>query len=420
MGARRTLGGAAALLLEGEECTGADGRVQHGASHRTARAVVQCGPFASMESLGHILVDRDLRALLGGAIAPSDPRRPVEAGQLSPASLDLRLARRGWRMRAGFLPGREPLQLALERLALAQIDLEGGAVLEPGVPYLVELEERLALPPDLRGRFNPRSSTGRCDIFTRVLCDGHPRFDETPAGHHGPLWIEIAPLSFPVRLARGDRLAQLRLARGEPALDADELRALYTRTPLLWKRSGDEARPVPIDEARIAPDGTLEVRVGLAGRAPAGWRSARRGGVVEFAGVHVHDPREWFDEVRAHAGRCILEPGCFHIFASRERLVVPPEVAAEMLPIDVGIGELRNNYAGFFDNGFGWSEGGDGTPAVLEVRAHDVPFLVEDGQPFCRLRYFRAHGRPDKLYGEGRRSYQHQDLTLARCFRPAT
>ena len=113
------------------------------------------------------------------------------------------------------------------------------------------------------------------------------------------------------------------------------------------------------------------------------------------------------------------------MFASRERLRVPPDLAAEMLPVDVGIGELRNNYAGFFDNGFGWREDGlrgvlaGGTPAVLEVRAHDVPFLVEDGQTFCRLKFFRTSGRPDRIYGEGQSaSYRDQDLTLARCFAP--
>jgi dCTP deaminase len=140
---------------------------------------------------------------------------------------------------------------------------------------------------------------------------------------------------------------------------------------------------------------------------------------VEFSRDGAHAAAEFWEPVRAHDGRCILAPESFYIFASKERLVVPPEVAAEMLPIDVGIGELRNNYAGFFDNGFGWREGGDGTPAVLEVRAHDVPFLVEDGQPFCRLRYFRTNGPPAKLYGAGRPSYQGQDLTLARCFRTA-
>ena len=371
-----------------------------------------------METHGHILVDRELKALCGTAIQAQDPARPLADTQVSPASIDLRLGSQGWRMRAGFLPGREPVERTICDLALAPIDLAHGAVLERGVAYLVELEETLALPEDLRARFNPRSSTGRCDIFTRVLCDGHPRFDETPNGYRGKLWIEIAPLSFPVRVSRGDRLTQLRLSRGNPALTGAELRELYAQSPLLWQTQPDgRTRSVPLEEARIGEDGTLEVRVGLKGREPSGWRSATHTDLVEFSREGAHDATEFWEPVRAQDGRCILAPESFYIFASQERLVVPPDVAAEMLPIDVGIGELRNNYAGFFDNGFGWHEGGDGTPAVLEVRAHDVPFLVEDGQPFCRLRYFRTNGRPDKLYGEGRRSYQGQDLTLARCFR---
>jgi dCTP deaminase len=208
-------------------------------------------------------------------------------------------------------------------------------------------------------------------------------------------------------------LAQLRISRGSASLDAAELRALHARTPLVHDESG-------ATEALIDEDGGLALRVGLARRDPVGWRSASHTDVVEFAVEGAHDPADFWEPVHAKDGRCILEPGSFYIFASRERLVIPPEYAAEMLPIDVGIGELRNNYAGFFDNGFGWTTDAAtrGTPAVLEVRAHDVPFLVEDGQPFCRLRFFRTNGRPDRLYGEGRAaSYRNQDLTLARCFR---
>ncbi|MEY2786735.1 MAG: hypothetical protein RL277_2947 [Planctomycetota bacterium] len=363
-----------------------------------------------------LLVDRELHALLGSAIRSGWADRPVRPEQISPASIDLRLGARGWRMRAGFLPGRAPIERTIADLALSEFRLDSGAVFERGVAYLVELEEELFLEPHLRGRFNPRSSTGRCDIFTRVLCDRHPRFDETPAGYRGKLWIEIAPLSFPVRLARGDRLAQLRLSSGNPALNHAQLRALYQRTPLVH----DGERPIPLEEARIGEDGTLELCVGLAGRNPCGWRSATHTDLVEFAREGAHAALDFWEPLRAQDGRCILAPESFYIFASRERLIIPPDVAAEMLPIDVGIGELRNNYAGFFDNGFGYGADGRGTPAVLEVRAHDVPFLVEDGQPFCRLRFFRTGERPARLYGEGRPSYQGQDLTLARCFRTTT
>ena len=375
-------------------------------------------------ALGELLVDRELEALLGTAVRAAPGSTPPTRAQISPASLDLRLSGVAWRIRAGFLPGSASVESRLAELALGKLSLEGeGAVLERGCAYLVALEEELALPPDLRGRFNPRSSTGRCDIFTRVLCEGHARFDEAPPGYRGRIWIEIAPLSFPVRLARGDRLAQLRLARGQAALSTAELRALYQRTPLCFDASG--TRALPLADVGIDEEGGLALRVGLAGREPAGWRAGAHTDVVEFAREGAHSVHDFWEPVHARNGRCILEPGSFYVFASRERLRVPPEFAAEMLPVDVGIGELRNNYAGFFDNGFGWRERGGtsepgGTPAVLEVRAHDVPFLVEDGQVFCRLRFFRTSSRPARVYGEGRaQSYQDQDLTLARCFRRA-
>jgi len=362
---------------------------------------------------GTILVDRELERLLGTVVRGGSPEH------VQPASLDLRIGPLAHRIRAGFLPGRESIDRRLERLATSRVDLEGGAVLERGLVYLIPLEEELALPRDLSARFNPRSSAGRCDLFTRVLASGHPRFDEAPPGWTGRPWLEVAPLSFPVRLTRGDRLAQLRLARGNAALGRAEVTALHRETPIAF----DRGRPLAPDELRVDDEGFVYLRLGLAERDPCGWCAAPSTEVLEFAAEGAHAAEDFFQPVRATDGRCILEPGRFYLFASRERIRIPPHVAAEMLPVDVGIGELRNNYAGFFDNGFGWTHGGDevrpGTPAVLEVRAHDVPFLVEDGQVVCRLRFYRAGGPPRRLYGEGRAgaSYRDQDLTLARPFR---
>lgn len=374
----------------------------------------------SSRSRGELLVDRELRALCGTQILCSKGAGPIDARQVQAASLDLRLGSTAYRIRAGFLPGATPIEQRLAELEASRFSLEGaGAVLERGLVYLVSLEEELALSPDLRAVFNPRSSTGRCDVFTRVLAAGHARFNETPAGYRGKLWIEIAPLSFPVRLARGDRLAQLRIVHGEAALTREELIAVYRDEPLCWR--GDQ--PVPEQEVRFDDDGGIELHLGLSGRDPCGWRAQSNTGVLRFAGEGEHEARDFFEPVHAQAGHSILAPGGFYIFASRERVVIPPQLAAEMLPVDVGIGELRNNYAGFFDNGFGWraaqEPGPRGTAAVLEVRAHDVPFLVEDGQAFFRLRYFRASSIPERIYAQGRggASYRDQDLSLARAFR---
>lgn len=372
---------------------------------------------AAPPELGTLLVDTQIwRAVADGWLRAAEGQA-IETAQVQPASLDLRLGAFAARIRAGFLPGAVPIEHRLAELEVSRLALDGaGAVLERGLVYLVPLEERLELPAGVRALFNPRSSTGRCDIFARVLVPGHPRFNETPAGYRGPLWLEVSPLSFPVRLARGDRLAQLRLERGRAALTEDELRAEYERTPLLCDAGG------PIEAARVPFDreGGIALHLGLAGREPAGWRAQAHTGVVHFAREGAHALRDFWEPVHAEGGTHILAPGAFYLFASRERVVVPPHLAAEMEPVAVDLGEMRNNYAGFFDNGFGWSAPvARGTPAVLEVRAHDVPFLVEEGQVFFRLRWFRTGGAPARLYGEGRErsSYRDQDLTPARCFR---
>lgn len=419
--------------------------IPHGDSHLQDPGAAYASGAAPR---GAILVDRDLHALIGEAILCSSSDLSIEANQIQPASIDLRLGSTAYRIRAGFTPERVPVETRLEELSSSRLSLEGeGAVLERGCVYLVQLEEALNLPADMHGRFNPRSSTGRCDLFTRVLVPGWSRFDETPPGWSGKLWIEIAPLSFPVRLTRGDRLCQMRLQAGSAALSSAELIELHETTPLAF----DGQHPIPSKDMHFDEQGGMHVRLGLAGRDPVAWRAALHTDVVQFKATHLHPREEFWEPIHAtastpqpnssnrnlspHLERCVLEPGRFYLFASRERIRIPPQYAAEMLPVDVGIGELRNNYAGFFDNGFGWDEGDGnsqsvagqaategplpGTPAVLEVRAHDVPFLVEDGQTFARLRMFRSASIPDRLYGRGRKgpSYRHQDLTLARPFR---
>jgi len=369
-----------------------------------------------------ILVDHELAELLGTAIrlAPSAP--PFAPEQLQPTSLDLRVGPVARRVRAGFLPERVPIAERLEELALSEVSLEGpGGVLERGSIYLVPLEEELDLPADLAARFNPRSSTGRTDVFTRVLVPASPRFDEAPAGWRGSPWLEVAPLSFSVRLKRGDRLCQVRLARGPAGLSRAELLRYHRAAPLCF--AGTRA----LGERELAFDheGGLLLRIGLEGREPCGWRAARTDTVVELAAAGAHACEDFWEPVHARNGHCVLEPGRFYVFASRERLAIPPDLAAEMLPVDVGIGELRNNYAGFFDAGFGWDERVEGeargTPAVLEVRAHDLSFLIEEGQAFFRLKFFRTTGPPERPYGAARGgpSYARQDLTLARAFRQA-
>ncbi len=367
------------------------------------------------EASGGILVDHQIEELIASGAIRGD--EPVGPGQIQPASLDLRLGSHGYRIRSGFLPEDGPIEKKLEKLMLYPVDLERGVVLEIGQAYLFPLVESLALPASLSARSNPKSSTGRLDLFTRIITDRSSRFDDIAAGYHGPVYLEVVPRSFPVRVRPGLTLNQIRFFDGPCEVQDKELRAEHERAPLLFDRGGE-----PFSSERIVFDDGLVMRVGLQGSTPAdviGYRARRYTPIVDLAEVGALAIDEFWEPIRTSDSSLILEPEEFYIFASRDRVRVPPHLAAEMVAYDVGMGELRTNYAGFFDNGFGHGRGElQGTAAVLEVRPHDVPFLIEDNQVFFKLKFYRTKSQPRRLYGDASlgSSYQGQGLRLSKHF----
>ena len=341
---------------------------------------------------------------------------PIAAEQLQPASLDLRLGPVAHRLRCSFLPGEETVEERLPRFAMGSpVALDGGAILERGRPYLIPLQEGLALPPDVLGRANPKSSTGRLDIFTRLITDRSGRFDDVAPGYRGDLWLEVVSRSFTIHVEAGLALNQLRLTSREAAEIGDRgLRKIHETDPLLM-RGG---RPVPRRQLPVEGGGlflSLELRDRK--RKPVGWRAKKNSSLLDLTVVGQHDPHEfWEPVVPERGGGVILEPEEFYLLLSQEGVRVPPDYASEMTAFDPTSGELRTHYAGFFDPGFGHSGEGFGSRAALEVRAHDVPFKVEHGQRVCKLVFFPMAERPDELYGAGGSSYQFQSETLSKHF----
>lgn len=334
--------------------------------------------------------------------------QPAAPGQIQPASLDLRLGNRAWRVRASFLPGPERLvQTRLDALALHEIDLTRGAVLETGCVYVAELMEGLALPQGLRAAANPKSSTGRLDVFTRVITDRAREFDLVEAGYEGPLFIEISPRTFPVLVRSGSRLSQIRFRAGETRLDDKALEALHQRETLVGAAE-------PSFQSGVAVSVDLSGFNGL-----IGYRGKHHTALIDVDRVGAYKASEFWEPIPADGSRSlILDPDQFYILASKEAVHVPPDFAAEMTPFDALVGEFRVHYAGFFDPGFGHSgAGGQGARAVLEVRSRDVPFIIEDGQIVGRLVYETMAARPEALYGAGLKSnYQGQALKLSKHF----
>jgi dCTP deaminase len=347
--------------------------------------------------------------IAGGAIVAEPAVRP---DQVQPASLDLRLGRRAWRVRASFLAGRgRTVAERLDDFAMHAIDLGPGAVLETGCVYVVELAEALRLPAGVSAAANAKSSTGRLDLFTRLIADRTPEFDRVEPGYAGPLYAEISPRTFSVLVRPGERLNQIRFRRGHAVIDDEALARLHAADPLV--------------NGRALIDGGLGFSVDLTPRGTGvgdvvGWRARRHAGLIDLRRVGYYDPDEFWEPVTPRAfGGIILDPGAFYILVSREEVSVPPATAAEMVPYMAVAGEFRVHYAGFFDPGFGHaSTGGSGSRGVLEVRCHEAPFALEHGQMLGRLVYEHMAETPDLLYGAGIGSnYQGQALRLSKHFR---
>lgn len=356
-----------------------------------------------------ILPDTDIAGLFDSGALKSD-RRP-DADQIQPASLDLRLGKTAYRVRASFLPGdRHTVADKLSALKLHEFDLTQGAVLETGCVYVVPLMESLDLPPGISASANPKSSTGRLDIFTRVMADNGREFDKIKPGYNGPLYMEVSPRTFPVVVRAGSRLSQIRFRRGDPLLDATALGDLHAKETL-----------VASDEPHISGSGiALSIDLRGATNGLVGYRAKHHTGVIDVDLKAAHDILDFWDPLYMRgAGELVLDPDEFYILASREAVHVPPDYAAEMTPFDPLVGEFRVHYAGFFDPGFGHSgAGGMGSRAVLEVRSHEVPFILEHGQIVGRLVYEHMMSRPEKLYGTALSSnYQAQGLKLSKHFR---
>jgi dCTP deaminase len=332
---------------------------------------------------------------------------PLAVGQVQPASLDLRLGTKAWRVRASFLTGADATVAdRLPDFVMHEVDLSDGAVLEKGCVYVVPLMESLNLPKGINAVANAKSSTGRLDLFTRCIVDKGIEFDRIEDGYTGPLYAEISPRSFSVLVRPGMRLNQIRFRQGQSILSDTELADLHATTGLV---NG----PAQIDHG-LGFSVDLKLKNGL-----VGYRAKPHTGLIDLDKLAHYDPAKYWEEVYAEDGRIILDPGAFYILVSREAVTIPPNCAAEMAPYLAMVGEFRVHYAGFFDPGFGHADaGGFGSRGVLEVRCHEAPFALEHGQSVGRLVYERMTEVPEILYGADLKSnYQGQGLKLSKHFK---
>jgi len=387
-----------------------------------------------------ILPVQKLKMLVKAGILTGTSDYPIENDQYQPNSVDLRLGETAYRVRCSFLPEDETVEKKVDKLMQYRFSIRDGAVLEPNCVYIIPLLEQLRLPSHispqqslfdksngensvriiseehLTAKANPKSTTGRLDIFTRVITDYSHRFEEIRPGYKGKLYLEVVPKSFPVKVRTGQRLNQLRIRHGYTVLSDQDILRTHGTDPLLFHKSGEI---VDLDEIKV--NNGLFLSVNLHGEKGqiVGYKAKKHRDLIDLEKINHYSITDYWDPIYAQQDDyLILEPEAFYIFASRERCRIPAHLAAEMIAYDTGSGELRTHYAGFFDSGFGGSVEDRGARAVLEVRSHDVPFLIEDGQTFCSMKFEPNTEVPDFIYGsEIKSNYQGQELKLGKHFK---
>jgi dCTP deaminase len=349
------------------------------------------------------------------------PLGHIEPDQIQPASIDLRLGEYAYPVDTSFLPGQdltvfEKLKRLDPDVESVKLDLREGNVLDKGRIYVIPLLESVNLrTSELTAFSNPKSSTGRLDVLTRLLADRATHFDQLEERYKGALYLEVAPRSFSVVVRTGARLNQLRFSRtrgeGAKAIPATE-----------WNQLLDEGQivlPVPTDRKRGVVSFTVDLEGSRTEGEVLGYRAKKYAKRIDLD-KRGYDPLEFWEPIMFHkSSPLILAPDEFYILMTREAIAVPPDYAAEMMPYDTRAGEFRVHYAGFFDPGFGWdikTKRAGGSRGVLEVRSHEVPFLLEHGQTVGWLRYERMAARPNMLYGGAGSNYQGQGLSLSKHF----
>lgn len=372
-----------------------------------------------------ILSSQEILELIKKNVINSD--QEIDKDIIQPASIDLRLGIRAWRVPASFLPGKGNLVSdRLKDFAMHEFSLLDGAVLECGCVYIVKLLESVSLNDDLTGIANPKSSTGRLDVFTRLIVDGAQEFEDVPAGYKGPLYAEISPRTFSILVRTGSRLNQLRIRRGYSFATDKEMEILQEHVGLVRNENNNHLpdkikNGVPLSVDLVGEKGLI------------GYKARKHSRLVDVDKPNYYNRDFFWEKITTEdlvsqtnksrngnsSSGLILSPDAFYILASKEYVSVPSNYAAEMRAYDTKVGEFRAHYAGFFDPGFGLSElGASKTKAVLEVRSHDVPFLIEQEQTICRLVYEPMANIPNFLYGEtgSTSNYQAQGLKLSKHF----
>ena len=334
--------------------------------------------------------------------------RPLMDNQIQPASIDLRLSKKCYEIDASFLPGNKTVLQKLVKFKKRELDLGDFKTLRKGKIYIIQIQEELNLPENISASANAKSSTGRLDILTRLISDNSSCFDRIKKGYKGKIFVEVAPISFSIIVKEGISLNQLRFHNQQKIISDKQLESLDTQYGILENRN------------QIDNGITISVSLKDKNNEPIGFKARDNSPAINLAKIDFYKVETFWEKLFSKNGILVLSPGAFYILRSKEFIIIPPQTAAEMVPYEVKMGEFRVHYAGFFDPGFGFTTDKNNSlsKAVLEIRCHETPFILEDSQIIGKLVYEKLATKPKKTYGNIIGSnYQGQTLKLSKHFR---
>ncbi|MDA1284586.1 MAG: 2'-deoxycytidine 5'-triphosphate deaminase [Proteobacteria bacterium] len=304
--------------------------------------------------------------------------------QIQPASLDLTLSSNCYRIKASFIPNNKKVSQLIESLALSKINLNNENLLEKNCIYLCELNEHLNLNNAYSAKSNPKSTTGRLDIFTRLITDYGKEYDVVDRGYNGKLYLEIIPQSFSIIVKKGLSLNQIRFYKDHLIINS-------------FIKSQDISIYIKKNEI-------------------CAYKAIKNTSAINLNKLNHYKINDFWETIIPKNNNFIIEKDEFYILRSLENIKIKDTIAAELEPFGDNFGNFRVHYAGFFDPGFGNNK--LGTPAVFELRAYDTPFYVENKQKVARLNFYKLIEKSINTYGKKIKSnYHNQKLKLAKQFK---
>ncbi len=329
----------------------------------------------------------------------------IDQNQIQPASLDLSLSEECYEIKHSFLSHKTTVRRKLKDLIIKKINLNKEFIFKKDKTYIVKLNESLNLKNNIFGHCNPKSSTGRLDIFCRTIVDFAEEYEKIPNNYQGEIFLEITSRSFDVAFKKGNCLNQLRLIMGNQYYLSDEqLKKIKTKL----KITNFKKNTLKINNG-------VKISVDLSNSKTIAYVAKNNTPVLKFSKIKSHKINDFWKAIKNIDNSLLIEKNKFYILKSKEKVIIPDNLAGEMIPYDTGIGDFRAHYAGFFDPGFGMP---NGTYAVLEVKTNEIPFLLEDGQTIARIKYEKLNKNSNIVYGKDIKSnYQNQGLKLSKHFK---